>query len=87
MRLILNLAVELGAGMLVVDVVTTEIGRPLQQYDGAVVDVNFAPELDRFLPAGSELHERAMSGFLQWLYPQAGAMHLQATQYFVISYN
>ena len=70
LRLILKMAVELGAGMLVADVVTTEIGRPLQQHDGAVVDVNFAPELDRFLPAGSELHERAMSGLLQWLFPQ-----------------
>jgi UDP-N-acetylmuramyl tripeptide synthase len=70
LNLILNLARQSGVGMLVADVVSTEISSPLQQHTGAIVDVNFAPELDRFLPVGSELHQRAMLKFVQWLYPQ-----------------
>jgi UDP-N-acetylmuramyl tripeptide synthase len=69
LRLVLDLVEKLGAGLLVVDVVTQEIGEPLHQQNGAIVDVDFAPELDRFLTAGSDLHVRAMSGFVQWLFP------------------
>ena len=70
LSLVLDLAGKSGAGMLVADIVTTEIGSPLQHHDGAIVDVDFAPELDRFVLAGSELHKQAMSAFVQWLYPQ-----------------
>ncbi len=68
-RLILDMARKLGVGLLVVDVVSTEIGDSLQQNAGAIVDVDLAPELDRFLPDGCNLHARAMSGLVQWLYP------------------
>lgn len=67
--LVLDLVGKSGAGMLVVDIVTTAIGSPLQHHDGAIVDVDFAPELDRFLTAGSELHKRTMLAFVHWLYP------------------
>jgi len=70
LSLVLDLAEKSGAGMLVADIVTTDIGSPLKPQDGAIVDVDFAPELDRFLLAGSELHKQAMSAFVQWLYPQ-----------------
>jgi cyanophycin synthetase len=70
LRLILNLADKLNAGLLVADIVTPEPGLPLDQTGGAVVDLDVAPELDRFLPTGSELHARAMTGFLRWLYPE-----------------
>ncbi len=69
LRLILDMARKLDVGMLVVEVVTTEIGSPLQQQGGAIVDVELGPELDSFLLAGCELHARAMTGFVQWLYP------------------
>ena len=70
LHMVLNLAEEMGTGMLVADVVTSEIGLPLQQLGGAVVDLDLVPELDRFLPAGSQLHATAMSGLVQWLYPE-----------------
>ena len=70
LSLVIDLARKSGAGVLVADIVTTEIGSPLQHHNGAIVDVDFAPELDHFVRAGSELHKQTMSAFVQWLYPQ-----------------
>lgn len=70
LHMVLDIARRLGAGMLVVDIVSTDIACPLQQNGGAVADVDLAPELDRFLSAGCELHQQAMTAFVQWLYPQ-----------------
>ena len=76
LHLVLSLAGKLDVGLLVTDVVTTEIGQPLHQHQGAVVDVDFAPELDRFLSASSELHMRAMSGLVQWLFPEKASSRI-----------
>jgi len=69
LQMVLDIARRLGAGILVADIVSTDMACPLQQNGGAVVDVDLAPELDSFLPPGCELHKQAMTAFVQWLYP------------------
>lgn len=70
LRLVLTISRQLGVGMLVVDVVSTDIASPLTQNGGAIADVDIAPQLDGFLPTGCELHEQAMTGLVRWLYPE-----------------
>jgi len=71
LRMVLGLAGKLGAGVLVADIISSDISCPLQQNGGAIANVDLAPELDRFLPTGCELHNQAMTGLVKWLYPQA----------------
>jgi len=55
--------------MMALDVVTTDIGRPLDETGGAIVDADFAPEIDQLLPQSSALATRAAEAFVRWLYP------------------
>jgi len=64
---------HLNSGMLVLDIVTMDPGRPLAETGGAVVDVDLAPELDALLPAGSSLLGQAAEAFIRWLYPAGSA--------------
>ena len=63
-------ASQLNVGLMVLDVVVTDIRQPLAENSGAVVDVELAPDLHRLQPKGSDLAERACEMFLRWLYPQ-----------------
>ncbi len=65
-----KLAKSLNVGVFVVEIATPDIRLPLNQNGGAIVDVDVAPELDSFLNPGSELHQRALSAFVQWLFPR-----------------
>jgi len=60
----------LGFGMIVFTVVSTDISRPLSETGGAIVDLDVAPELDSFLPAGSALLDLAAERFVRWIYPE-----------------
>ncbi len=44
---------ELGTGMLLLDIASTDYGRPLEETQGAVVDCDLAPQLESLIPAGS----------------------------------
>lgn len=68
-----KLSLQLNTGMLSLDVVTTDISKPLTDTDGAVVDLDLAPDLDALLPPKSALMEQAVEAFLQYLYPQGQA--------------
>lgn len=70
LRLALSLADSVGAGMSVIDIVTQDIRLPLQESGGAIVGLDISPELDSFLPADSDLHQKAMSAFVRWLFPE-----------------
>lgn len=64
-----RIAADLNAGLLVVTVVTPDLGRELRQAGGAVVDVDAAPRLDRlFAPDDPVLHAAA-EGFVDWMFP------------------
>lgn len=71
---ILNLAIatasSLGSGLMAITVVTTEIGSPLAETGGAVVDLDLAPELDQLLISKPELIGKAAEEFVNWLYPK-----------------
>ncbi len=64
-----RISTQLDSGMLVLDIVTTDPGRPLAETGGAVVDLDLSPELDGFLPWGSQLLDQAAEAFIHWLYP------------------
>lgn len=70
---VLNLAIaiseELGAGMLVITVVTNNISESLELTGGAVVDVDVAPELDRYLPPDSVFLRQAADEFIRFSFP------------------
>ncbi len=68
-KLALAIARGTRAGMLEMSVVTPDISQPFSVEPSAVVDVDFAPRLDRFLEPGSELMQQAVMEFLYWLYP------------------
>jgi len=70
LRLVLSIARRFDVGILVADVVSTDIASPLAQNGGAIADVDIAPQLDGFLPSGCELHEQAMTELVRWLYPE-----------------
>jgi len=76
LRPALSLADSVGAGMSVIDIVTQDIHLPLQESGGAIVDLDISPELDSFLPAGSDLHRKAMSAFVRWLFPEGTASRI-----------
>lgn len=60
---------EMNVGMMVLSVVTRDIRQALESNDGAIVDLDLAPQLDRILPQGSPLWEKVADGFIHWLYP------------------
>ena len=69
-----RLSRELGVGMLLLDVVTPDFGRPLEETGGVVVDCDLAPQLDRLVPAGLipagwGTLDRAAEAFVRWMYP------------------
>ncbi len=70
------MAEQLDCGMLVLDVVSPDPGRPMSETGGAVVDLDLAPELDRLLPAGSRLLDQAAGEFIRWLYPAGAASRI-----------
>ena len=55
--------------MLVLTLVTPDLGAPLAESGAAFVDLDIAPQLDSFLAEDSELLARAAEGFVSWLYP------------------
>lgn len=69
-RMVLNLAQVVGTGLLVADIVTSDISVPLEESGGALVGLDMSPELDRILPANGELHQNAMLSFVRWLFPE-----------------
>jgi len=70
LRLVLSIARQLDVGILVAVVVSRDIASPLAEIGGLIADVEIAPQLDDFLPAGCELHDQAMTAFVRWLYPE-----------------
>ncbi|MSQ98506.1 MAG: hypothetical protein EXR85_04305 [Xanthomonadales bacterium] len=64
-----QLSRDLGVGMLLLDVVTSDFGRALAETGGAVVDCDLAPRLDELILPGSGLLDRAAEAFVRWMYP------------------
>lgn len=64
-----SISSRLDVGMLVLDIVTRDIGGPLAESGAAVTGLELAPRLDELLPAHSPLLERAAEAFVRWLYP------------------
>jgi UDP-N-acetylmuramyl tripeptide synthase len=58
-------------GLLVITVATPDISQSLAQSGGKIVDLEVAPELDTFLPAGSALLDLAAEQFVRWIFPEA----------------
>ncbi len=78
-----HLSRELGVGMLLLDLVTTDFTRPLAETGGAVVDCDLAPQLDHLVPAGLipaglgwGLLDRAAEAFVRWMYPPGAAARI-----------
>ena len=65
-----NLSRQLDVGILVLDLVTSDISKPLEGTHGAAVDLDIAPELDELLALDSSLMEQAAEAFLHWMYPE-----------------
>ena len=65
----LRLCRSLTAGVLVLTVISTDISRSLDESGAAVVDLDIAPELDRFLPRESPIHRLVADQFVNWLFP------------------
>lgn len=68
-----KLSRQLDTGILVLDLVTTDIGKPLNDTGGAAVDIDIAPELDEILPQNSPLMKQAAEAFIRYLYPEPKA--------------
>jgi UDP-N-acetylmuramyl tripeptide synthase len=64
-----KIAAQLNAGLFSVDIVTEDISLPLRPPQGAIVDVELAPELDKILEFDSRPYRQAMSEFMRWLFP------------------
>ena len=67
---------QLDVGMLVLDIVTRDISRALEESGAAVTDLELAPRLDELLPAHSPLLDRAAEAFVRWLYPPGHASRI-----------
>ncbi|QOC23324.1 hypothetical protein IC757_04025 [Wenzhouxiangella sp. AB-CW3] len=65
-----RLAESLDVGLLQISVITPDPARPLDQANGAIVDVELAPRLDRLLPSGHTLMKQAAEAFVDWLFPE-----------------
>ena len=65
----LRISRALNAGLLRISVITPDAGRSLGEAGGAVIDIDPAPQLDRWLHADGPHMARAAEGFLRWLYP------------------
>ena len=76
LRSALSLADSVGAGMSVIDIVTTDICLPLPESGGAIVGLDISPELDGFLPVDCDLYRKAMSAFVKWLFPDGAASRI-----------
>ncbi|MEE4146902.1 MAG: Mur ligase family protein [Halieaceae bacterium] len=66
----------LDTGMLVLTLLVADIARPLDEARSAFVDIDLAPALDVFVPAGSTLMAEAARGFLNWLFPAGSASRI-----------
>ena len=64
-----RVARSIEVGMLVLTLVTPDLGAPLAESGAAFVDLDIAPQLDSFLAEDSDLLARAAEGFVSWLYP------------------
>jgi UDP-N-acetylmuramyl tripeptide synthase len=69
LSMVTRAAKALNAGLLNVTLVTRDPGRPLAETDGAVVNLDPAPQLDRLLANEPELMATAAEKFVRWLYP------------------
>ena len=69
LRLACDVALRLGAGIVVFDLVTADIGAALDGRNGAVVSVDPAPELDAMLAPDSPFYAAIAEAFLRWLFP------------------
>jgi UDP-N-acetylmuramyl tripeptide synthase len=56
-------------GLLSICLITTDLCKSLRDTGGAVVDIDFAPELDKLLRSNPALMDTAAEGFIRWLYP------------------
>jgi UDP-N-acetylmuramyl tripeptide synthase len=63
---------ELRVGLMLLRIRTPDLSAPLDAVNGRALDLEVAPELDRFLNADSPLMRHSMEAFLDWLIP-AGA--------------
>jgi cyanophycin synthetase len=72
----LRAASALDIGLLVFTLVATDIGLPLGETGAAFVDMDVAPALDAFLPAGSPLLAAASAQFIEWLFPPGSASRI-----------
>jgi UDP-N-acetylmuramyl tripeptide synthase len=68
--LCLRVSTRLDCGMLCISLVTNNPFLPLPDTGGAVVDIDFAPQLDKLLPRGSVFMDEAAEAFVNWLYPK-----------------
>jgi cyanophycin synthetase len=64
-----RLSRELGVGMLLLDVVTTDSSRLLAETGGAVVDCDLAPQLDSLLADDAAMLDQAAEAFVRWMCP------------------
>jgi cyanophycin synthetase len=71
-----RLSRELGVGMLLLDVVTTDFGRPLAETGGAVVDCDLAPQLDILLADDAGMLDQAAEAFVRWMFPPGAATRI-----------
>ncbi len=65
-----RIAARLDVGMLAVQVAADDLGRPLAETGGAIVDVDLAPRLDRFFEADDPLLRSLAGDFVDWLFPE-----------------
>ena len=64
-----RVAAGVDAGLLVLTVVSRDIGVALQESGAAFIDLELAPELDAMLPDDSPLLAAAADAFIAWLFP------------------
>lgn len=67
--LAIRISTDLELGVLMLDIVSIDISRPLAETGGAIVDMDLAPELDHILPAESRLFQQVANAFVRWLFP------------------
>ena len=68
-NLAIHISTDLKLGVLMLDIVSIDISRPLAETGGAIVDMDLAPELDHILPAESRLFHQVADAFVRWLFP------------------
>jgi len=64
-----HIAAELDIGLLAAQIVADDIDRSLDDSGGALVDVDLAPRLDRYLDADDTRLHGLAAAFVDWLFP------------------